>query len=346
MEFPWRVSLLGYGLMGMSLLCTGGTSEARIFSSSDHTSPLMKSQDWPSDETATLLVASAPPVPSSSEDAGNFFFSPTSSSASSTKSSVKEIPEVEESLKKEVRPESHSSEVEEAIPVMDETVVEGSTPEIFDDPFEDPFSEGLQVDINDPWEGFNSSMFDLNYNLDQYFFKPIATGYNWFIPPDAQDSIANAFHNVAIVPRLMNNIFQGKMDVAYIELKRFFLNSTLGIGGFFDVAKYMFDTEAPGSEDTGQTLAVYGVDPGPYLVLPFLGPTTVRDGFGQLGDALLDPLNYFVPFVPNISKRAGELTNERSRNLDFFEGLEESTIDLYGAVRSGYFERRSKAINQ
>ena len=81
-------------------------------------------------------------------------------------------------------------------------------------------------------------------------------------------------------------------------------------------------------------------------MLPFLGPTTVRDGFGQLGDAAMNPLNYFVPLVPNISTRLGNETNERSRNLDLFEGLEESTIDLYGAVRSGYFEKRSKAVQK
>ncbi len=322
MGFPWHVSLSGYVLMGMALLGTGGRAEAQMVSPSDFPSRSLVAQLPISDRESETLIIVALPVPSISEQDGNLFFTPTSTQGSS------------------------SSSLEEDIPVLDETLVEGSAPQDFEDPFEDPFSEGDEEEINDPWEGFNSSMFTFNYNMDRYFFKPIASGYNWFMPPDAQDSIGNAFHNAAIVPRLMNNIFQGKMDVAYIELKRFFLNTTIGVGGFFDVAKYMFDTEAPEAEDTGQTLAVYGVDSGPYLVLPILGPTTVRDGFGQLGDALLSPINYFVPFVPNISQRAGNLTNERSRNLDFFEGLEESTLDLYGAVRSGYFERRSKDINE
>ena len=344
MVFPLHFSVPGYVLIGLIFLNSGMTLQAQAGSSSDlEPLPLYAQLQEPSGELGHPTAQNVTP-PSPSGHHGNFFFSPTFSPKPSAGFSENEPKEMTAPAKV-ISSEGESSNHED-IPLMAETVVEGSSPDFDEDPFDDPFEEEGLDEVYDPWEGFNSTMFDFNYNLDKYFFKPVATGYGWIIPPDAQDSIANAFKNVGFVPRFMNSLFQGKMSVAGIELQRFLINSTIGVGGFFDVAKYVFEIEAPDGEDTGQTLATYGVGSGPYLVLPLLGPTTVRDGFGQLGDAALNPLNYFVPFVPNISSRAGNITNERSRNLDLFEGLEESTIDLYGAVRSGYFEKRSKAIQK
>lgn len=236
---------------------------------------------------------------------------------------------------------------DEEIPVMAETVVEGSAVEesSFED-FDDPFEEDLGEEVYDPWEPFNSAMFTFNYRLDRHVLKPVAKGHDWVVPPDAQDSIGNAFDNIGFPHRFLNDIFQGKFKTAGVELSRFLINSTIGIGGFFDVAKYGFDIEAPHAEDTGQTMAHYGAKSGPYLVLPFLPPMTVRDGVGFAGDVAMNPLNWFVPLVPNFSARVGETVNERSRNLESFEGIEESTVDLYGAVRSGYFQKRSQAIKK
>jgi len=227
---------------------------------------------------------------------------------------------------------------EEEVPLMEETIVEGT--------FVDPFDEGGGEETSDPWESFNSTMFDFNYNVDRYAIKPLAKGYDFLMPDEIQNSIANAFRNIGILPRLVNSLLQGKFRVAGIELQRFLINSTVGIGGFFDVAKYGFEIEPPEPEDTGQTLAVHGVEPGPYLIIPFLPPTTVRDGVGFLVDTAMNPLSYFVPFVPNLAANVGKETNKRSRNLDFFQGVEDSTVDLYGAVRAGYFERRARDIAQ
>lgn len=297
-------------------------------------------ESYPDSSSSTRNVS----VPASNTEQGNQFF-PLNPEA--IPSDQPEIPEPDQLLnQKGSSPDQAPPGPNGDVPVMTETVVEGSSPEPFEDEFEDPFAEEGQEEVYDPWEGFNSKMFTFNYNVDRYVLKPLAQGYNWVIPPDVQDSIANAFHNAAVVPRLMNNLFQGKFATAGLELSRFLINSTIGVGGLFDVAKYGFEMDPPSSEDTGQTLALNGVGSGPYLVIPFLGPTTIRDGFGQLGDAALDPLNYFVPLIPNLSKRVGQITNERSRNLDFFEGIEESTVDLYGAVRTGYFEKRSKAIKE
>ncbi len=223
------------------------------------------------------------------------------------------------------------------IPVMEETVVEGT--------FEDPFATESEP-VNDPWEAFNSRTFTLNYNFDRYALKPVARVYSGVVPPDVQDSLANAFDNLGFASRFLNNIFQGKTERAVIETQRFLLNSTLGVGGLFDVAKYMFEIEAPTPEDTGQTLAIYGLASGPYLVLPLLPPMTVRDVVGYAGDIFMNPVNYFIPFTPNLGLNATDRLNDRALNLETFEGLEGSTVDLYGAARSAYIDRRAKDIQE
>lgn len=221
--------------------------------------------------------------------------------------------------------------------LMDETVVEST--------FEDPFATESEP-VQDPWEPFNSTAFTVNYNIDRYALKPVARVYSGLVAPDLQDSLANAFDNLGFASRFLNNIFQGKFSRAGTEMQRFLLNSTLGVAGLFDVAKYLFGIEAPPVEDTGQTLAVYGVNSGPYLVLPLLPPMTVRHAVGYAGDIFMNPVNYFIPFVPNLGLNAGDRVNDRAINLETFEGLEESTIDLYGAVRSGYMDRRAKDIQE
>ena len=225
----------------------------------------------------------------------------------------------------------------EEIPLMDETVVERT--------FEDPFATESEP-VQDPWEPFNSTTFTVNYNIDRYALKPAARVYSVIVPPDVQDSLANAFDNLGFASRFLNSIFQGKLDRAGIEMNRFLLNSILGVGGLFDVAKYMFGIEAPPAEDTGQTLATYGMASGPYMVLPLLPPMTVRHAVGYAGDIFMNPVNYFIPFIPNLGLNAEDRLNDRAINLETFEGLEESTIDLYGAVRSGYMDRRAKDIQE
>jgi len=229
---------------------------------------------------------------------------------------------------------------DEGIPVMAETVVEGASI----DSFEDPFDEGGQTVTRDPWEPFNAQVFQFNYDVDRYVLKPVARGYNALVPPDVQGSLANAFNNMGYATRLLNSLFQGKFWRAGIETKRFLINTTIGVGGLFDVAKHVFDTNAPPIEDTGQTLAIYGIESGPYLVLPFLPPLTVRDAVGYAGDIALNPINYFLPFFPNLGINVEDTVNDRSLNLERFQGIEESTVDLYGAVRSGYLQRREKDI--
>jgi len=231
--------------------------------------------------------------------------------------------------------------------------------------FFDPFDETdhAQAKEYDPLEPVNSAVFEFNYRLDKYVVKPAAKVYNFFIPPDVQQSFSNVFQNIRFVPRLFNNIFQAKFKGAGIELSRFLINSTLGVGGLFDPAKIMFELETP-QEDLGQTLGTYGVGPGPFLMIPFLGPFTLRDGIGFIGDSFLDPFNWLVlPFIeiadaPRLVQHdstialarlgmvAGETVNLRALNLEKFQGVEEGTLDLYGAIRNAYLQQRRKAIQE
>ena len=229
-------------------------------------------------------------------------------------------------------------ESEGDIQVLEETLVE--------DTFLDPFEEEESPPIEDPFETVNSSVFSFNLNVDRYLLKPIAAGYEWVMPDFMERAIGRAIQNIRFVPRFANNIFQGKMAGAGLELTRFVLNSSLGIAGLWDIAEAGFGLTAPPEEDTGQTLAVYGMGPGPYVVLPFLPPTSLRDGVGLIGDLALDPLTYLLTFVPQASLRGTEVVNDRAQTLEIFEGVEESTLDLYGAVREAYSQRRIKAIQE
>jgi phospholipid-binding lipoprotein MlaA len=198
----------------------------------------------------------------------------------------------------------------------------------------------------DPWEGFNEKMFNFNRDvLDRYLLKPIATAWDFVTPDFVQRGVHNIFDNAAVVRRVVNNSLQAKFAGAGIELARFTINSTIGIVGFFDVAKDAFGIEQK-DEDTGQTFGVWGMGPGPYLVLPLLPPLTVRDGIGYAFDAAMTPYSYFIPWWGSVVATADNTVNERSLNLDRFERVAESTVDLYGAVRNAYLQRRAAAIKQ
>ena len=198
----------------------------------------------------------------------------------------------------------------------------------------------------DPWEGFNEKMFWFNREvLDRYVLKPVATAWDFILPDPVQRGVHNFFDNLQVVRRVVNNGLQAKPMGAATELARFTINSTIGLVGFFDVAKDAFGIEQR-DEDTGQTFGVWGAGPGPYLVLPLLPPLTVRDGIGYAFDAAMTPYSYFIPWWGTVAATGTSVVNERSLNLDRFERVAESTVDLYGAVRNGYLQRRAAAIKQ
>ena len=204
-------------------------------------------------------------------------------------------------------------------------------------------SESESDEEYDPLEKFNEVMFEFNRKLDRFVLLPIARVYSLVIPEPIEILIANGFDNIAFVPRAANSLLQGKWGGATREVARFLINSTLGIGGLFDVAKYWGIEKS--REDFGQTLGVWGVGPGPYLVLPLLPPMTFRDGIGMGVDTLMSPLTWVGPSLwIGLAMKALEMVNDRALNMELFQGLEESVIDLYSAVRNGYLRRREQMI--
>jgi phospholipid-binding lipoprotein MlaA len=234
-----------------------------------------------------------------------------------------------------------------------------------EEPF-DPFAKPGEQDLEeyDPWEPFNTKVFEFNRQLDRWVLKPAAKAYNFILPNPVQVGISNFFYNARFVPRFCNNLFQGKVRGAGIEAGRFLVNTTVGLAGFIDVANE-FDLKTP-EEDTGQTLGFYGVKPGPYLVLPLMQPFTVRDFAGYLGDIFLNPIFWLalpiieIGDIPSaiphenrtttslilLGAKATEVVNDRSLNLEKYQGVEESTVDLYSAVRNAYLQKRAKAIHE
>jgi len=198
----------------------------------------------------------------------------------------------------------------------------------------------------DPWERFNEKMFEFNRRLDRYVLKPVAKVYDKIVPDRIQNMIANGFDNIRFVPRFVNSVLQAKWGGAGREIGRFLINSTLGIGGLFDIAKQEFGLDKS-REDFGQTLGVWGAGPGPYLILPLLPPLTVRDAVGFAVDGAMNPLNYFLPlFWDRFAMQVGDTVNDRSLNLELYQGFEETVIDMYSAVRHGYLQRRVQMIKE
>ena len=196
----------------------------------------------------------------------------------------------------------------------------------------------------DPWESFNEKMFTFNYKMDKYVLKPVAKGYNFVMPDRLQQMIDSGFDNLLVVQRVVNNLLQARPVGASAELGRFLINSTLGIGGLFDIAKQEFGLQKTRA-DFGQTLGIWGIGPGPFLVLPLMPPLTVRDGIGTAVDGAMDPLSYVLPFIwTRLGMKIGSTINDRSLNLDLYQGFEETTVDLYSAVRNGYLQRRDNMI--
>jgi phospholipid-binding lipoprotein MlaA len=197
----------------------------------------------------------------------------------------------------------------------------------------------------DPWEPVNERVFSFNYDLvDHYGLKPVARVWGQVLPQLVTRGLVNAFDNIEMPKRFVNNLLQGRLQGANRELTRFLVNSTVGLAGIFDVATALGFEKS--YADSGQTLGIYGVGPGPYLVLPLLQPLTLRDGIGYGIDMFLDPIGYFAPFFANFSRSAVKRINERADNLKLYEDVEESSLDLYSAVRNGYLQRREHSIRR
>jgi phospholipid-binding lipoprotein MlaA len=199
------------------------------------------------------------------------------------------------------------------------------------------------LDVWDPIEPFNRGMFWFNDKLYFYLLKPVARGWRWLIPHPGQVALSNVFSNLATPVRMINAGLQGKFGDAGNELNRFAINTTIGIGGMFDAAKAHFDIKKK-NEDTGQTLGFYGVGPGPYLVLPFFGPSNARDGIGLLADSRMDLVYYLWEDQDYWTAIVLDVINKTALDKDTYEGIKKDALDPYLFVRDAFAQYRQNLI--
>ncbi len=193
----------------------------------------------------------------------------------------------------------------------------------------------------DKFERYNRGMFTFNDKLDSWILKPIAQGYRWAAPKPVEIGVSNFFSNIGEVSNVINDVLQWKWKRAGLDTSRLLINSTIGLVGVFDVARKMGIEESEG-EDFGQTLAKWGVPEGSYLILPFLGPSTVRGGFGKPIDFVIDPLNYVDPQSVSLGLHATDIVQTRAELLDLEDLLEG---DRYVLMRDVYLQRRDFLIS-
>ncbi|MCF6263722.1 MAG: VacJ family lipoprotein [Xanthomonadales bacterium] len=194
---------------------------------------------------------------------------------------------------------------------------------------------------NDPWENYNRSMHKFNTGFDKALLKPVASGYRKITPEPVRKGLGNFLNNLAYPNTIFNLLLQGEFRKALISTERFIFNSTVGIFGIFDVAS---NAEIPlHDEDLGQTLAVWGWDNSRYFVLPFFGPSTVRDGFGRLGNRYLDPVTYLAAEKSTWSPWVLDKLHVRIRLMDQ-EELIESSNDPYVFIRDVWLQNREFKI--
>ena len=205
--------------------------------------------------------------------------------------------------------------------------------------------------VNDCFEGLNRATISLNQGLDKVIFKPIAKGYRK-LPPSVRSGTSNALINLSSLITIPNNILQGEFKTAGVNTGRFAINTTLGILGLIDVAEKMGFSEYE-KEDYGQTLGVWGVGAGCYVVLPVLGPSTVRDTLGSFINVLGGDPYYNASTRGNNEYLSDSLYRTtkiisgidfRAKNLESIANLKKNSIDFYASVRSLYLQDRQKKI--
>ncbi|MEM6998862.1 MAG: VacJ family lipoprotein [Pseudomonadota bacterium] len=200
------------------------------------------------------------------------------------------------------------------------------------------------LDERDPWEGFNRGVFSFNEAMDNVVFEPVGKVYDFITPDIIDNGVSNFFSNIAQIPVIANSLLQFKFDQAVNDTVRLFLNSSIGLLGFFDVAGEG-NLHSSGA-DFGQTLAHWGMGPGPYLVVPFFGPTTVRDGTGFAVDrGLLSPIAHIDDDLTQAGLLSLNYVDFKSDILSTTDLIGEAAVDEYDFIKNAYFEKRNSHIN-
>jgi len=211
------------------------------------------------------------------------------------------------------------------------------------EPWED---EAEEIDsIYDPLEPMNRAFFQFNDKLYFWVLKPVATGYKTVLPQFARVCIRNFFSNLVMPIRAVSCLLQGKFEGLGIVLVRFAVNTSAGFLGFQDVAKQALNFPVQ-DEDLGQVFAFYGIGPGFYIDLPFLGPYSLRDAVGWGGGLFINPLNYVVDFWPNVGVRTYDIVNNTSLRIGDYEAMKEAALDPYVSMRDAYYQYRLNLIEK
>ncbi|MGE0084801.1 MAG: VacJ family lipoprotein [Desulfococcaceae bacterium] len=219
---------------------------------------------------------------------------------------------------------------------------------------EDPYADILSdleeeeqplIKISDPLYYWNKGMFHVNDKLYFWVLKPVAGGYKTVTPEPVRNGIRNFFSNLLTPVRFANCILQGKTERAGVELGRFMVNTVVGVGGFGNPADREPSLKKVPEEDFGQTLAVYGVGNGFYIVMPLLGPSSLRDTAGSAGDSYISPLSY-VDTGAAMGLRAVDTVNGVSFRIGDYEALKNAAVDPYEAFRDAYIQNREKKIRE
>ena len=220
-----------------------------------------------------------------------------------------------------------------------------------DDAFDDDFGDFDDLDeedlaplVHDPLESFNRKVFWFNDKLYFYAIKPVAKAYR-VVPEPARKSVSNFFSNLTSPLRMGNALLQGKFNDAGVELGRFMYNTSLGLGGLFDPADSLIGLRKK-DEDFGQTLGHYGVEPGAYIVLPFWGPSNVRDSMGLVVDTFTDPVGLIWEDSDYWAAQAVRLTNTVSLDKDTYEAIKRDAFDPYLFLRDAYMKNRQIKVEQ
>lgn len=210
---------------------------------------------------------------------------------------------------------------------------------------DDDFAEWEQdtgVEVSDPLETVNRGVFWFNEQADRFVIKPVAKGYDWLLPKPVKRGVSNVFDNLFTPVVAVSDLMQGNFQESAEDVGRFVVNSTVGVVGIFDVATGWGLEKR--REDIGQAFGAWGIGSGPYLVLPILGPSNVRDGVGLVGNYFLSPQNY----IEDDETRWGVVLlggiDTRYRLLDASAVLEQAALDRYAFVRSSYAQHRQNLI--
>lgn len=240
------------------------------------------------------------------------------------------------------RQETGASLVDQAVSTRQDLALAS----VDDDPASlDEEEEEEVVEIADPIYYWNKGMYHFNDKCYFWLLKPVARGYRWAVPELVRTGVSNFFYNLRFPIRFVSCLLQAKGSAAVGELGRFVVNTTAGVAGFRNVAK-AHPKLNPSEEDLGQTFGRWGIGSGFYIVWPFLGPSTLRESVGWVGDLFLDPVTYVDPTEASAGIMAYEALNETSFKIGDYEALKEAAIDPYISIRDAYVQHRKKKVEE